>query len=206
MFEALISGLGYGLMVSFMLGTVFFALINNGIQHGARAGVAIASGVVFTDLVFIVLAYWFTEVTSQFIKAHTFAITLLGGLFVIVLGVLGLYYKTRFDLNPKEQQFRPFRLFLTGALLNSSNPVNFFFWLALQSVLVGKGIEQERAFVFFASCLSAILLTEIAIASLAQRLTRKSGKKWLSRIKAGINILFIAVGLALLVNLFFTSN
>ena len=60
----ILSGFVYGLGISFMLGTVFFTLIQQGLKHGAKAGIAIAVGVILTDIVFISLAYWFTDLAS----------------------------------------------------------------------------------------------------------------------------------------------
>jgi threonine/homoserine/homoserine lactone efflux protein len=44
MIEAIISGIGFGLVLTFITGPVFFALIKTSIEKGFHAGVALALG------------------------------------------------------------------------------------------------------------------------------------------------------------------
>src|SRR5580698_5536152 len=53
MIEAIISGIGFGLVLTFLTGPVFFALIKTSIEKGFHAGVALALGVVSSDIVFV---------------------------------------------------------------------------------------------------------------------------------------------------------
>ena len=53
MIEAVISGIGFGLVLTFLTGPVFFALIKTSIEKGFHAGVALALGVVCSDMVFV---------------------------------------------------------------------------------------------------------------------------------------------------------
>jgi threonine/homoserine/homoserine lactone efflux protein len=53
MIEAVISGIGFGLVLTFLTGPVFFALIKTSIEKGFHAGIALALGVVCSDLVFV---------------------------------------------------------------------------------------------------------------------------------------------------------
>src|ERR1700710_3019629 len=53
MIEAVISGIGIGLVLTFLTGPVFFALIKTSIEKGFHAGVALALGVVSSDMVFV---------------------------------------------------------------------------------------------------------------------------------------------------------
>ena len=53
MIEAVISGIGFGLVLTFLTGPVFFALIKTSIEKGFHAGVALALGVVSSDMVFV---------------------------------------------------------------------------------------------------------------------------------------------------------
>ena len=53
MIEAIISGIGIGIVLTFITGPVFFALIKTSIEKGFHAGVALALGVVSSDVVFV---------------------------------------------------------------------------------------------------------------------------------------------------------
>ena len=48
--EIILSGIGMGIVLSFLTGPVFFALIKTSIEKGFYAGVALAAGVV--DILF----------------------------------------------------------------------------------------------------------------------------------------------------------
>ncbi|WP_216351112.1 LysE family transporter, partial [Mucilaginibacter polytrichastri] len=51
MIEAIFSGIGIGLILTFLTGPVFFALIKTSIEKGFQAGIALALGVVTSDVV-----------------------------------------------------------------------------------------------------------------------------------------------------------
>src|SRR6202012_1280561 len=53
MIEAVISGIGIGIVLTFLTGPVFFALIKTSIERGFHAGVYMALGVVSSDIVFV---------------------------------------------------------------------------------------------------------------------------------------------------------
>jgi threonine/homoserine/homoserine lactone efflux protein len=53
MIEAIISGIGFGLVLTFITGPVFFALIKTSIEKGFHAGLSLALGVVMSDMVFV---------------------------------------------------------------------------------------------------------------------------------------------------------
>lgn len=200
------SGLIYGFGISLMLGTVFFTLIQQGLKHGARAGVAIAIGVVLTDLIFISLAYWFTDSASVWIENHKNEITLVGGLFIIGMGIFGLAYKARLrEISDGKPDYNPIRLVGIGATLNATNPVNFFVWLTLQTLLVSKGYNTTEIVAFFASSLVAIFLAEVAFASFAFYIESKLNQQVLGYIKSGINVIFIGIGVYLIISILFKT-
>jgi threonine/homoserine/homoserine lactone efflux protein len=197
----IISGLAYGFGISFMLGTVFFTLIQQGLKHGAKAGVAIATGVIITDIIFISLAYWFTDLASVWIENHKTVITLGGGIFIIGMGIFGLIKKSKVQESKEEKSdFSPFKLMGIGATLNATNPVNFFVWLTLQTLLLSKGYKTTEIVTFFTASLAAIFMAEVAFAWLAFYVKNKLNRKVLVYIKTGINVIFIAIGLYLVIS------
>ena len=66
MLELIISGIGLGVVLSFVTGPVFFALIKTSIEKGFHAGMWLAAGVVVSDLIYIVLTIY----GSSFIKVE----------------------------------------------------------------------------------------------------------------------------------------
>lgn len=199
-----IKGLFYGIGVSFLLGTVFFALLQQGFKFGWRAGFFIALGVVFTDSLFITLVVLFTDWSSGFIQNNRTIITLFGAVFIIFLGFMGLIRAIRKQQTTENlQRFIPIKLFTMGVILNLANPANFFVWLGLQVLLLAQNYSFSERFQFFGASLLAIFIAEVFIASFAFYFKSKLQSKSLYLVQRGINLIFIAIGISLLIKLSF---
>lgn len=196
--QAAIQGLLYGLGISFMLGTVFFALIQQGLKFGVKAGVFIAIGVILTDIFFIALAFFFTDLASTFIQSNRSFITLLGAGFIIVFGLVGVLTTNKQEEFSAVEKLIPLRMIALGAVLNATNPVNFFVWLSLQVLMLSQGFGNAYALTFYGFSLFAIFLAEVGIATFAYYLKNKLNEKVLLYLKNGINLLFIGIGVILL--------
>jgi len=203
---ALFSGFGTGIILTLMLGTVFFALIEDGMAHGFKAGVAIAFGVIATDVGFILLAHLFTKATSEFIQQHKEIILIASGTFIIGLGVMGLIKtSSNKDVKSSTNSFSAVKLILKGAALNGTNPVNFFAWLSLQTVLLTNNVNQTYFWTYFAACLLMIFVMEVLFAFLAKKLAKKLKDGLLYKVKFAINIIFIVLGILVVVKGIFTQ-
>src|SRR3569623_862753 len=98
MIEAVISGIGIGLVLTFLTGPVFFALIKTSIERGFHAGVYLALGVVCSDIVFvgsILFGSQFFEVTSQ---TKTIA-GVIGSIILFVVGIRYIIKKPKVNYN-----------------------------------------------------------------------------------------------------------
>src|ERR1700712_234360 len=88
MIEAVISGIGFGLVLTFLTGPVFFALIKTSIEKGFHAGVALALGVVTSDMVFVGAILFGSQYFDVSAKDKIYA----GVIGSIILFVIGVYY------------------------------------------------------------------------------------------------------------------
>jgi threonine/homoserine/homoserine lactone efflux protein len=88
MIEAVISGLGFGLVLTFLTGPVFFALIKTSIANGFHAGVALALGVVCSDVVFVGGLLF----GSQYINISEQQKIIAGVIGSAILFTVGVYY------------------------------------------------------------------------------------------------------------------
>src|SRR6202000_636840 len=88
MIEAVISGIGFGLVLTFLTGPVFFALIKTSIANGFHAGVALALGVVCSDVVFVGGILY----GSQYIEISEQQKIIAGVVGSIILFTVGVYY------------------------------------------------------------------------------------------------------------------
>ena len=86
MIEAIISGIGFGFVLTFLTGPVFFALIKTSIEKGFHAGIALALGVVCSDMVFVGGLLF----GSQYIEVSAHAKVIAGVIGSIILATIGI--------------------------------------------------------------------------------------------------------------------
>jgi threonine/homoserine/homoserine lactone efflux protein len=186
-----------------MLGTVFFSLIKNSVNSGYKTGIYIASGVILCDIIFIALAILSTEF-AEFLKNNQNTISLLGGLVLLIMGI-SMFLKAK----PKPDEGKIFTpssksalYFIgNGFLLNVVNPVNFFSWLAISSLLKVKlDYQINDQVIYFSACLFSIFVVEIAIAYFASLLKKWMTDKVVQRINQVSGLVFVAVGIKLILN------
>jgi threonine/homoserine/homoserine lactone efflux protein len=128
MIEAVIRGIGIGLVLTFLTGPVFFALIKTSIEKGFHAGVALALGVVSSDIVFvgaILFGSQYFDISSQD-KRNA------GVIGCIVLFALGIYYifkKSEVNYGNKvPSKLERTGYFFKGFLMCILNPTLLFHW------------------------------------------------------------------------------
>jgi threonine/homoserine/homoserine lactone efflux protein len=184
-----------------MLGTVFFSLIKNSLSSGYKTGIYIAAGVILCDVLFISLAILSTEF-AKFLENNQNTISVIGGVVLMLMGIsMILRAKPKPDAGKDFQSSSKSVLYYigNGFLLNILNPVNFFSWLAISSVLKIKFHYQiSDQIIYFSACLFSIFIVEIAIAYFASLLKKRMTDKVVQRINQTSGLVFIGVGLKLI--------
>ena len=88
MFEAILLGLGAGIISSFLTGPVFFAMIKTSIEKGFMAGFSLALGVIISDVILIGIVLF----GSQFLVYQDSFDKYIGVFGSIFLLAVGIYY------------------------------------------------------------------------------------------------------------------
>ncbi len=203
--NAFFYGLGWGTVLSLMLGTVFFTLIQSSIDNGYKSGALIALGVITSDILFIAIAAFGANFGASLgasflpkIANLEFYGYLLGGIMLIVMGILSFFKKPKAVDYPKTGIGDLFFYVSKGFFLNVLNPVNFFAWVGLTAQLKVIGYQQDRMILFFVGCLLAIFLMEVIISIFAEKLKKYISNKTLQIINYISGIAFIGFGISLL--------
>lgn len=198
-------GMATGVVLSLMLGTVFFSLIRNSILFGYRTGIYIAAGVILCDVMFIGLALLSTGFAA-FLKTYQTAVSVTAGFILTGMGAYMMLHAKPKDTEGKAFEAKsrnPFYYMANGFLLNVLNPVNFFSWLAISSVLTLKmnyGLNQQL--LYFAACLSSIFVMEFGIAYFASLLKKYISNKVIQRINLISGLVFVLAGIRLFAEFF----
>ena len=135
----------FGFFLSFMIGPVFFVLIETSATKGFRAAVAFDIGVILADIIFIGVAYFSSfqllENLSNYPGLYVF-----GGTILAVYGLIVFLKKPKpTDLKAQlSSAFRPnyVELFVKGFLLNFINVGVLIFWLGI-IIVTGPSLENE---------------------------------------------------------------
>ena len=201
--NCVLEGLLTGLVLSLMLGTVFFSLIRNSIAFGHRSGAFIALGVILCDVIFISLAIASSNF-AQFLSTYQSEVSIIGGTVLIVMGAVMFFKATPKDTEGKlfEKQHK-MTLYLvgTGFILNAVNPVNFFSWLSISSVLrIKMHYNNQDLILYFTACLFSIFIVELGIAYFASKLKNIMQAKTVKFINQIAAAVFVIVGIKLMMS------
>ena len=136
MIEDILLGIPLGILLCFMIGPVFFVLLETAAIKGFRAALVFDAGVVTADLVFIAIAYFSSYRLINNIKDEP-ALFIFGGLIMVTYGVISFVkqknaYK-KLDLKDQIELIKKnyFQLLVKGFLLNFINVGVLGFWLAV---------------------------------------------------------------------------
>ena len=201
MFQDVLAALPLGLFLAFLLGPVFFVLLETAAIKGFRAAFAFDVGVILADIVFLLIAYLSTTKLLSRIKDDP-ALFLFGGMILATYGVMSFVQTKKVlkqeDDTPEIRKLSKsdyFGLAVKGFLLNFINIGVLGFWLGLIIVFGPKlNMEQDRIMVFFGSVLGTYLVLDIFKILLAKKLNRKLTPTRIYLMKKGISILLMVFG------------
>ncbi|MCX6276365.1 MAG: LysE family translocator [Bacteroidetes bacterium] len=202
MFEPILSGIGFGLIICVMIGPVFFALLQTSLHEGFRAGVHLATGVLLSDAFWIAVTYFFA---AQLDLTGTYRVYTgwIGGLLLMIFGLSMLFSKMKVkDVDDNKRTVHA-KFVLKGFLLNTFNPAIPLFWLGIISVMKLKDNYStiHEAF-FFGSVLTTVFATDIFKAFIAHRLKQILKPLVLLWINRSVGIILMLIGLRMIIKVY----
>ena len=201
MLQDILAGLPLGLFLAFLLGPVFFVLLETAAIKGFRAAISFDLGVILADIVFLFIAYFSTTKLLERIKDDP-ALFIFGGMILATYGMMS-FLQTKKVLQTEEEtpEIRKlgksdyFGLFAKGFLLNFINIGVLGFWLGVIIVFGPKlDMERNRIAIFFSAVLISYLVIDVVKILLAKKLNRKLTPNRIYIMKKGISILLIIFG------------
>ncbi len=201
----LLSGIGFGLTLSIMIGPIFFALLNAAIDRGFRAGAMVGLGVWVSDFSFILLVYYglshVRNITSM--EGFKFYTGLTGSIILLSFG-LATIFRARKEITIDNKEKLPLTwlsLFLKGFLINTVNPFTVFFWLSvISSVVIQEKPDGKEALYFLFGIFTTILITDLFKVGLAKNLRHWMKPSFVITLKFISGIALVSFGVVLLFN------
>ena len=212
MINDILSGIPWGIFLSFMIGPVFFILLETSIVKGFRAALFFDLGVVSGDIIFIAIAYLGSFRLIQSLKDKP-ALFIFGGIVMLAYGVIsyiGLHKEKRINTKQIDKEIIKkdyFGLFIKGLFLNVINIGVLGFWLAV-IISVGPKLDMQtsRMMTFFSTVIITYLLVDCIKILLAKQLQSKMTPSNILRIKKGISIVLMVFGIVLMVQGWFPKE
>ncbi len=195
-----------GLIMTFMTGPAFFALIRTSIQKGFLSGALFALGVFMADTFFVATTFLGASLIAL-AESNQKYIAVFGGLFIIGIGYKYLTKKVE-EENVEEitvsSKLKNTGYFFKGLLMNLLNPGMLFYWIGLVSYLGTNADYTNDDIKLFIFCsMITVLSTDLAkayFASKVRHLFSKNVIKWMNRIVGTALIVFAIV---MIVKVFF---
>lgn len=213
MINDILTGIPLGFFLSFMIGPVFFVLIETSITKGFRAAMSFDLGVVIADIFFIAVAYFSSYRLIQSIKDDP-ALFIFGGIIMFTYGLITFLKlrKAHKNIDPDEEVVEMikkdyFSLFIKGFLLNFINIGVLGFWLAIIIAFGPKlDMDASRMGIFFSAVIGSYLVTDIGKVLLAKQLRRKLTPTNIIKVKKASSVLLIVFGLVLMLQGWFPEE
>ena len=191
-----------GFFLAFMIGPVFFMLIQTSILKGFRAAFVFDLGVVLGDIVFILISYFGSRSLLEKIKDDP-RLFYIGGLILVVYGLIIYLDKSQKKLEvnaiilPEKNNY--IKLFIKGFLLNFINVGVLAFWLGM-IVVIGANLQMNssKIFNYFGLIVISYLVTDIGKILLAKQLKKKLTPHVIYKIKRTMGILLMIFGMVLI--------
>ncbi|SNY94991.1 LysE family translocator [Flagellimonas pacifica] len=187
-----------GFLLSFMIGPVFFVLLETSATKGFRAGVSFNVGVIIADIVFLVIAYFSSFQLLENLSNQP-GLFVFGGMILLVYGIVIFVKKDTKKASLKASKGTYLGLMVKGFLLNFINIGVLAFWLGL-IVIVGPSLDNNpnRILLFFSSVIVVYFITDLFKIILAKQLKRYLTKERIIMIKKGLGIVLIVCAIVLI--------
>ena len=212
MLEDIISAIPLGVFLAFMVGPVFFVLLETAALRGFRAAFTFDLGVILADVFFLCIAYFSTSQLLKSIKDDP-ALFIFGGSVLVVYALIS-YLKvkkatyTTADFEVQKLKRKDYiSIFIKGFLLNFINIGVLGFWLGLL-IIFGPTLNMEpsRMITFFSSILITYLVIDILKILLAKRLKNSLTPKRVVIVKKLISFVLLIFGVVLVIRGLFPDD
>lgn len=203
MLELIISGIGLGIVLSFLTGPVFFALIKTSIEKGFYAGLALAGGVVISDFIYMTITLFGTSLLS-FESKYRLPIGIVGSVILLSIGLYYLIKKVEINYIEESSRIKHAGYFFKGFFMCIFNPFILLYWVSVSSGVysIYGELTSRQIIPFFGAILITLFAMDTLKAYFAYKLRYKIKQKSIQNLNKIAGVLIIIFALKLIYNLF----
>ncbi len=198
----LLTPITIGFFTAFIMGPVFWVLLETSITKGFRAAVAFDLGVMFADVCFIAVCY-FGSIQLLEAEQNKQGLFVLGGTILLVYGIFSFINRNK--KNKKQPKIKNFKenylgLAAKGFLLNILNVGVFIFWGGVLIVSSPTSGKSFTSFVlFFSIVILSYFITDLLKISVANRFKSLLTGKGIVIVNSIISLILIISGIVLII-------
>lgn len=173
MMKALGEGITMGLLLSVMVGPVFFTLIQNSITHGFKYAIALAAGILLSDFFYVLVTYFGISLLTQFPNFEWY-LAIFGGFVLVGFGISSFFKKIKDrpitgGLPVRQSSKRT--AFLKGFGINGINPFVLLFWISIAGlVAINDDYDRFDIGVYYLGILVTVFVFDLLKAFVAKQL------------------------------------
>lgn len=195
-----------GIVLAFTIGPVFFTVLETSISKGIKAAIFVDIGVVISDILFFVIAFFSTNTLLNSIKENTGSWYFLGGVLLVAYAGVSLIKIIQEKNNPENKEGAKlenspnlFKMVIKGFLLNIINVVVLFYWVGI-ILYFGPQLEMDESkiYLFFVVIIVTYFTIDLGKIYLAQQLKKKLTDFVIKTIKIVVNSFIVICGLFLI--------
>ena len=198
----LLTPITIGFFTAFIMGPVFWVLLETSITKGFRAAVAFDLGVMFADVCFIAVCY-FGSLQLLEVEQNKQGLFVLGGTILLLYGLFSWINRSKKNKEqPEIQEFKEnyFGLAAKGFFLNILNVGVFIFWGGVLIVSSPTSGKSFTSFVlFFSIVILSYFVTDLLKISVANRFKSLLTGKGIVIVNSIISLILIVSGIVLII-------
>lgn len=202
MFEVILAGLILGVTLAFMVGPVFFLLIEISLSKGIKKALLFDVGVLAADCAFICIVLFGARLIN--FDKNAFWIYLIGGLLIVLFGLYNIASAKKKKIKPADEpaiapkNTANWLYIAKGFFLNIINAGVFAYWLTtaltLRASLQNQPDVRQLMVAYFVATIAAYFLTDVVKIIAAQRIKRRLTPHFLVRLEKIVGFILVLFG------------
>lgn len=201
MSQALLEGISMGLLLSAMIGPVFFTLIQSSLEKGFRYAAMVALGIQTSDALYVLLTFF----GVKFLAEATYFESVLGyvgGAILIGFGISYLVKRQPAKPEAKVEEVRRAKkrsAFLKGFSINGINPFVLLFWISIASLVHLKSeFDKTDIWSYYLGILLTVFAIDLLKAYIAKKLAQFVTPKFMFWLNKAVGVAMIGFGIRLI--------
>ena len=196
-----ITPISVGFFTAFIMGPVFWVLLETSITKGVRAAVAFDLGVIIADVLFITATYY-GSVKLFLSESNKEGMFILGGTIILFFGLYSWLTRKKQEekIEVTESKHNYFGLAAKGFAINIFNVGVLIFWGGV-TIVAGPttGSDSPSFLSFFAIVLLSYFVTDLGKILLARRLKVFINEKTIVFVKSLLALILVISGVVLII-------